>query len=209
LLWSASTRFTGPFRTNEPDQDHSKLKRLPPYRSWCYCRGLDYSGSELTDSHSLQVQSNPVQVLSLVCSLLVATSQSQYARVHVTRIGTIHCSTSSFTAISRLMISPHGDSLFRLLLSPWAGSVSNRPSQSQYRSAQSGGRAVICSIGYWAVGSDTRRCQEYLYEMGAQPNRCGCSSHLAFSFGGPATDLLDYWMLGSASNVKYQQSSSR
>jgi hypothetical protein len=81
--------------------------------------------------HSLQVHSNPVQVLSLVWSLLVATSQSQYARVRVTRIDTIHCKTSSFTAISRL-IYPHGDSLFRLLLSPRAGNVDTRPSQSQY-----------------------------------------------------------------------------
>ena len=88
-------------------------------------------------------------------------------------------------------------------------------SLSTHGLAQSGGRAIIGFSRYWAVGFETRRRQEHLYEMGAQPNRCPATdlpdycSHLAFSFGGPAADLLGYWMFGSASNVKYQQSSSR
>jgi hypothetical protein len=69
-----------------------------------------------------------VQVLSLVWSIFVAPSQPQYARVRATRIGTIHYSTSYFTATSR-PISPNGDSLFRLLLSPRAGNVDTRPSR--------------------------------------------------------------------------------
>jgi hypothetical protein len=75
-------------------------------------------------------------------SVLAVTSQSQsqHARVRATHIGTIHCSTSSFTATSPLQF-PHRDSLFRLLLSPRVGNVDTRPSQSQYTWVSTVGRS--------------------------------------------------------------------